>query len=191
MGLSASPIPLTAYDASSDSAITIYEVPQNISKASYLLPLLGTALNSQVIYNRSGLQNSIAALERPELVAYLAALFTATTVGLSILTPGVANLAVSAAGTTQGGATAITTDLSMITTAAANSGVVLLAITPLDVFTIINNGANALKVYPAVGDYIGSAAVNVAVSIAVGGRATFYAKSTAVANTVTAIWQQL
>lgn len=185
------PIPLTRYNPFLDSAIIVYEVPTAVRKASWL-PIQGSlALNSAVTINRTGVQDVLPILERPEAVTYLEAAFSATATGLSIVSPGVANIAITAAGTTQGTATAIAADINMVTTATANQGVILPAITPLDVITVINSSGAAIKVYPATGDYIGTGAVNVAVTLANGARATFYAKSTAVANTTTAVWQQL
>jgi hypothetical protein len=184
-------IPLTKYDPFLDKAEIIYEQVTSKKKASWV-PIVGTtALNSSVTINKTGVQDVVPVLERPETVQYLEAAFTATATGLSIAAPGVANIAVAATGTIQGDAFVIITDIIMITSGAANTGVKLPAITPLDVVTIINAGTVNIKVYPFLADYIGTAAVNVAVDLAAGARATFYAKSTAVAATTTAVWQRL
>lgn len=80
--------------------------------------------------------------------------------------------AVSAAGTTQGTATAITATINVVTTVAANSGVILPsgATQPI---RILNRGANALKVYPQTGAQIEAAGANAAVTVAVGAGVTF------------------
>jgi hypothetical protein len=77
--------------------------------------------------------------------------------------------AVSAAGTTQGTATALTASYNVVTTAAANSGVILPAATTAGwSVTVVNRGANAVNVYPASGAAIDGAAANVAISLPVG-----------------------
>ena len=88
----------------------------------------------------------------------------------------------SAAGATQGAALALTAYMSEVTTATAGSadGVVLPAATLGKTMVVINNAATApVKVYPAVGEFIGSALVNVSVSIAAGSRASFVCTTTA------------
>lgn len=185
------PIPLTRYNPFLDTATIIYEVPTAVRKASWLPNQGALSSNSAVTINRTGIQDVLPILERPEAVIYLQAAFSATATGLSIVAPGVANIATTAAGSNQGAATLIAADINAVTTATADQGVRLPAITPLDVITIINSTAVNIKIYPAVGDYIGTAAVNVAVDLAAGQRATFCSKSTAVANTTTAVWYRL
>lgn len=81
--------------------------------------------------------------------------------------------AISAAGTTQGTATIVANPLSIVTTAAANSGVIL----SLSYSQIINAGANTVKVYPNSGAAITGGgttlATNAAFSIAAGSSASF------------------
>lgn len=86
---------------------------------------------------------------------------------------------ISAAGATQGTATAITTSNNVVSTVAAGTGVILP--TPAKAgfrLTVENRGANALLVYPASGGTIDSAAANAAVSIPSGAAATYLAAST-------------
>lgn len=85
-------------------------------------------------------------------------------------------LSIAALGANQAAAAAITKYLSEIDEATAGSadGVRLPAATVGKVHTIINNHATVtIDVFPAVGDFIDSAAVDVATSIAPGDRKTF------------------
>jgi hypothetical protein len=84
---------------------------------------------------------------------------------------------VSAAGTTQGGATAISTDVVVTTTVAVNSGVVLPTAVTGKTTIVVNKGANALKVYPAVGGAIDALGTNVAITVPVDGWLEFNATS--------------
>ena len=68
--------------------------------------------------------------------------------------------AISAAGTTQGTATALTNILNGITTAAAGSGVVLYAGSAGDCQLVYNGGASAVNVYPPSGAKINGLATN-------------------------------
>lgn len=86
---------------------------------------------------------------------------------------------ISAAGSTQGTATALTTDYNVVTTVAASAGVVLpTAAAPFGrEITVVNRGANALTVYPATGAQIDGAAANAAVIVPVNGEASFVSSS--------------
>lgn len=84
---------------------------------------------------------------------------------------------VSAAGSTQGTATALTSDVNVITTAAASTGVVLQTAAAGKKVTVVNKGANALAVYPASGGAIDALASNAAISIPVGGWIEFNGSS--------------
>lgn len=70
--------------------------------------------------------------------------------------------AISAAGTTQGTATAITTNIVDVTTVAAGTGVILPDPVTGRRIVIRNSGVNDLKIYPGVGDQINSLGTNVA-----------------------------
>lgn len=83
---------------------------------------------------------------------------------------------VTAAGTTQAGATAVYGDNVVITTAAASSGVILsgnAGFGPGDDVFIANQGANAVLVYPPVGGQINALGANAGFSIAAGKAASF------------------
>jgi hypothetical protein len=77
----------------------------------------------------------------------------------------------SAAGSTQGTATAIPLgqDLSVFTTVASGTGCILPAgLSAGEEYAVANHGLNALAVYPPANGYMGTAAQNVAYSLAAG-----------------------
>jgi hypothetical protein len=85
---------------------------------------------------------------------------------------------VSAAGSTQGTATALTTDFNVATTVAASAGVVLPATTVGQNVWVDNKGANALTIYPPSGSAIDNLAVNAGYSLAINAGAEFKAANT-------------
>jgi hypothetical protein len=83
------------------------------------------------------------------------------------------------AGTDAQGQGALTSDYSVITTAAANpSGVTLPAATTGRRVVVVNKGANPINVYPATSAYIDALAINTSIQIAVNGVMEFNASST-------------
>ena len=68
---------------------------------------------------------------------------------------------ITAAGTTQGTATPLTTKINTITTTAAGTGVILPSATVSDRLTVVNHGLNTLNVYPASGETVEGLAINV------------------------------
>lgn len=78
------------------------------------------------------------------------------------------NFSVSAAGTVQGDATALTAQFNVVTTVASGSGVILPTHGPI---WIRNAGANALKIWPPVGDNINALSANAAATLPVGASA--------------------
>ena len=84
---------------------------------------------------------------------------------------------VSAAGTTQGTATAITTSYNTVTTVGSGTGVVLPTASAGLIVVVANRGANSLNVYPASGAAIDGASTNTAVSIGIGATAIYEASS--------------
>ncbi len=78
---------------------------------------------------------------------------------------GQTNFAVSAAGTTQGTATALKTTNNFVTTVGANSGVIIPNASHRDSIRIYNAGANALTIYPPVGSRIYPAATNSGITL--------------------------
>ena len=89
-------------------------------------------------------------------------------------------LSQTAIGNSQATAFALTASTTEFTTVAASSGAVLpasgLRVSAGDVLLVVNNGANALAVYPPVGFKIGTAATNASVSVAAGKTAMFAAR---------------
>jgi hypothetical protein len=85
---------------------------------------------------------------------------------------------ISAAGTVQGDATALTSDYNIITTVASGAGVVLPTATTGRRLIVVNKGANALKVYPASGAAIDALGANTALSLPVDGWLELDAAST-------------
>lgn len=85
---------------------------------------------------------------------------------------------ISAAGTTQGTAAAITTANAVVGTVSAFGAGVILPVTPAvsanDRIHVANQGANTLACYPPVGGALGKAAANVPAMIASGKAADFY-----------------
>lgn len=94
------------------------------------------------------------------------------------------NTALTANGTTQGTATLCSDEYNEFGTVAASGACILpsenqVGLTPGDEVWVINEGANALAVFPPVGGYINAGAVNVSVSVAVGAYAIFVRTLTA------------
>jgi hypothetical protein len=85
---------------------------------------------------------------------------------------------VSAAGTTQGTGTALTSDHNVITTAASGTGVVLPTATIGRRIVVENKGANAVKIYPASGATVDALAANASITLPVDGVMFFNASST-------------
>jgi len=88
---------------------------------------------------------------------------------------------ITAAGTTQPGATALTQNFNEVTTTAANTGVRLpsgatVSVTGLEI-TVWNQGANTLNVYPPTGAQINALGTNIADTIASGSCKTYVAMS--------------
>lgn len=87
---------------------------------------------------------------------------------------GGANLTISAAGTTQATATAITTSNNFVTTVGAGAGVILPAVQQGDWLIIYNSGANALSIYPPVGGKINQLSTNAAMTLATNTNVIFF-----------------
>lgn len=73
---------------------------------------------------------------------------------------GDVNSAVSAAGTTQGTATALKSGVNVVTTAAASSGVILPNGEISDEVEVLNLGANAVTIYPPTSGQINALSAN-------------------------------
>lgn len=86
--------------------------------------------------------------------------------------------AVSAAGTTQGGATTLPSDINVVTTVASNSGVILPTAVAAASVMIVNKGANAVLIYPATGASLDALGTNAGYSLPVDGMIEFTASAT-------------
>jgi hypothetical protein len=95
---------------------------------------------------------------------------------------------ISAAGTTQGGATLISKDISVVSTVASGSGVILPTIKVGMTLIVMNKGANALNVYPASGGAINALATNAAFSIPVSAKLMFVATTSTQWDTLNATY---
>ena len=90
----------------------------------------------------------------------------------SSVAPGIlgsATPAVTAAGTTQGTATLLSSDTNVVTVATANQGVTVPSAIPGKRLVVNNSTAVTILVYPAVGNFFDSLAVNVGISLSAGG----------------------
>jgi len=87
------------------------------------------------------------------------------------------NNAVSAAGSTQAGATALTVDYNVVTTVAASTGVRLPTATAGRRIVIVNKGANTVSIYPATGGTIDALSANAAIQVAANGSIEIMASS--------------
>lgn len=86
-------------------------------------------------------------------------------------------VALTATGTTQTDALALTKQKNIVTTTAAGTGVVLPTAIAGMTITVFNRGANTLNCYPATGAAINALAANAAKTIAAGASETFTASS--------------
>ena len=85
---------------------------------------------------------------------------------------------ITAAGTQQSNATALTTSINIVTTTSSGTGVVLPTAVGGMIVSVINAGGNSLAVYPATNGVINSQSANVAYSLVAGGRLQFVAGNT-------------
>ena len=86
---------------------------------------------------------------------------------------------VSAAGSAQGDATLLNgSDITEVSTTAASTGVRLPPVTVGDTMFVYNGGASTLTVYPATGEFIDAASVNVGLAAATDVGVTFYGATT-------------
>lgn len=83
---------------------------------------------------------------------------------------------INAAGNSQGTATVLAADINEVATVGAGQGVILFAVPPgRSPTVVINAGANALSVYPAVGSHIDALANNAPYNLPVGKSQLFWA----------------
>lgn len=87
---------------------------------------------------------------------------------------------ISAAGTTQGTATALVSDITQVSTVGSGQGVILPSSEPGKIFRVVNKGANALLVYPPSGSQINALAANAGFSLAVDAAQEFFCATTTI-----------
>jgi hypothetical protein len=100
-----------------------------------------------------------------------------TSPNITGLTVGV-SASVSAAGTNQATATALTSDVNVITTAASGTGVVLPTATVGRQVSVVNRGLNAVAIYPAGTAQIDALGASTSISLPVNGLMFFDASTT-------------
>jgi hypothetical protein len=91
-----------------------------------------------------------------------------------LLAQDLANTALTAAGTTQATALAMTSNFSIFGTVAASSGAIINQLH--GVGWVVNNGANTLTLYPPVGSSINGGATNAGISVPAG-KSAYYASN--------------
>ena len=84
----------------------------------------------------------------------------------------------TATGTTQGTALALTSSFSIFSTVASSSGAILPLAGNQNDFVVYNGGSNTLTVYPAVGQQINGLTANTGVSVPANKGAVFFAAGT-------------
>jgi len=84
----------------------------------------------------------------------------------------------TAAGTNQATALALTADINFVSTVAANTGVVIPGAAAGKTVIVINRGANALLVYPSTGHNFDTLAANASISVPVNGLLEVFGTST-------------
>ena len=94
----------------------------------------------------------------------------------------------TATGTVQANALAITKDFNVVSTAASGTGVVFPTAVAGMRLVVVNNGANPLTVYPAVGGTMNSLAINVGFLMPTTTRLDFIATSTTQWYTLNAVY---
>lgn len=80
----------------------------------------------------------------------------------------------TATGSAQGDALALTSSFSAFGTVAASTGCILPSASNAGPYLIVNGGANALSVYPASGEYINAGSQNAAFSVTAAKTAMFF-----------------
>lgn len=145
--------------------------PRQIVVASDDVMILSQQGNNAIVSIKNRLRKHYLVAESAEQIVYLK-----NNTGY----PSVAKESLSAAGTTQGGATQINKYIAEVTSASAGSeGVKLPKATDArieEVYLIVNKSGYPIKVYPASGDFINEQEVDTSLTLTLGEMATFYIK---------------
>lgn len=158
-------IPLTVWKDGADfnTDLADYDLKTKYVQAATIRKIEPAGTGSIIAVEETGLLQEFRCLETPVMVK--AAENPASTNYFA--TTEIAS-AVSAAGTVQGDATALTKYFNNVSTVGSGAGVRLPSATKGKVIFVVNTGANALKVYPATGHTINAEAANAAITLAVG-----------------------
>lgn len=174
----------SATTATNLAAGTVGQVPYQTSAGATTF-LAGNTTTTPGFYTSTG---TGAAALAPTLTTSTGSGSVVLGTSPTIATPVVTftnSVAVSAAGTTQGTGTALTSDYNNVTTVGASAGVVLpTAVAAGRRVVVKNNGANALAVYPPSGGALDALAANAAVTIPVGATESFFYTSTVNSQTL-------
>ena len=135
--------------------------------------------NTQVQYNALGLLAASANFTFNYATNALAVGGNITSSNLVATSYHIRSIAtgISAAGTTQGTATALTKEINVVSTVASGAGVVLPTAVAGMVLIVNNTNANTLNVYPATGGVVNSGSTNAAYSHPAGASIQYYATS--------------
>jgi len=142
--------------------------------------LTGLTVSSTISGSVSGTAATVTTAAQPNItsVGTLTGLTVSGNLVCSAFFDASVNASVSAAGTVQGNATVIASEINVVSTVASGAGVVFPTPAAGIRITLINTSANALLVYPASGGAINSLATNAAYSLPASGRLEFVATST-------------
>jgi hypothetical protein len=141
-------------------------------------PVAGS--NTQVIFNDAGAANGNANLTFNKITSVLTVTGNINVANIIPSSYSISSVGagISAAGTVQSNATALTTQFNVVSTVASGAGVRL----PVSIagmrITVLNTSANALLVYPATSGIINSQAANAAYSHPAGARLDFISTTT-------------
>lgn len=153
-----------------------YLEPSEIADVQPKKNSAGTVIGSVIVYGASKkVRRKYLVAERPQEVEVARDPVTTNPYAMAL------NLAVTAAGAASNTGTALTTYLNKVTAATVTTtmGVALpSASLTRKAVVVINAATTAISIYPANAESIDSAASNIGVSLAVGGRKHFFAYST-------------
>ena len=113
----------------------------------------------------------------PSVVTAAPISFDAAAGSMSTILINSVGTGISAAGSTQGTATALTKTVNIVSTVAAGSGVVLPTAVAGRLIYVVNTNGNSVQVYPASGAAINSLATNANLTQSSGGALQYVASS--------------
>jgi len=141
--------------------------------------------NTQVQFNDAGIQSASAGFTFDKTSNTVAVSGTVSSGSYFIRSVGTA---ISAAGSVQGDATALSKEINVVSTVTAGQGVRLPTATAGMMLIVNNTSANSLNVYPAAGAAINLLATNAAFTHVSNASVQYYAVSSTQWYTVTAVY---